>query len=548
MRNESTYQRLDLRQIPCFVINRHEDKARRVFMAEQMQFWGFRAIFVPAISCKDYWMGAAFSHLSALRHARAKPPFMVLEDDCQFNDLFEPIIEFPSAADLLYLGVSGFGIQKPGCMSWGKHASTIWRRFDSDWLRVFNMLSQHALIYLNQTICEAIVKQTELFTTESDTRYPMDVSVASVQTKYCFLAPKVPVCRQINLNSTEISLIRDLPQNELKDDSVLLSDLVETQEDIPGLESSSKPKTFGRFPKVKQHCLVSHQYKFIYFPISKNASSSLLQFFRHNEFECEYLPVAELKAKHLQDYFKFAFLRDPLSRLVSLYQEVSMRQDLGDPTILGSEKVNNQDGITHFEKFISALETSEGDRFTQQQTQALDGLEMDFLGMVETLQSDLRKVLTRLGIEQSPELEHLRSRRSRKEQHHYQRYLLEDKAIPTQLVAQIYRLYLLDKTMVDQLRPTEVNDNEPEPIANPMCEVKLFFEGGHHHTLHLESDSPFLNRLESVVGQGRVPGNLSQNELLQLPRDGGNTALSFGSQCLLSISISGSTNSTGNDQ
>ena len=78
-------------------------------------------------------------------------------------------------------------------------------------------------------------------------------------------------------------------------------------------------------------CIVSERFRFICLLIAKNATSTLRGEFKKDIYEareCRYVEVEEQKR---QDYFTFAFLRDPVSRLLSAYQEISMRYEMRQP-------------------------------------------------------------------------------------------------------------------------------------------------------------------------------------------------------------------------
>ena len=77
-------------------------------------------------------------------------------------------------------------------------------------------------------------------------------------------------------------------------------------------------------------CVVSERFEFIYLAIAKVASSTCrIEFDRPYYSSRECLGVT-LDAEIREKYFTFTFLRDPVSRTLSAYQEVSFRHDLGE--------------------------------------------------------------------------------------------------------------------------------------------------------------------------------------------------------------------------
>ncbi len=127
---------IDLHEIPTFVINCREDIDRRDVMQRQLTELNLNFDFVRGMRTEPAWIGVALAHLRVLRLLRARPPFLILEDDCLFNDHFRHELEIPTEAEALYLGVSSYGIAEPGKIGWGGSGETLWRRYDAHYLRV----------------------------------------------------------------------------------------------------------------------------------------------------------------------------------------------------------------------------------------------------------------------------------------------------------------------------------------------------------------------------------------------------------------------------
>jgi hypothetical protein len=120
---------------------------------------------------------------------------VVLEDDCEFTDKFHYRYIFPEEADALYLGVSGFGIRPPGSIGTGKG---IWKgvrftRFGPNYLRVFNMLSGQARLYLTEAYREAVKDKATIYCAQGRR---MDGVQASLHLSHVVLTPNEPACHQ----------------------------------------------------------------------------------------------------------------------------------------------------------------------------------------------------------------------------------------------------------------------------------------------------------------------------------------------------------------
>jgi len=200
------YRRIDLTEIPCFLINCKKDADKRRFMERQLSDLGIRFEIVPALTCDPAWFGVALSHLKALRLPRADHPFLVLEDDCAFNELFHPVWDVPAETDALYLGASEFGLEEPGKFSWGRPRKARWEPYDPSYLRVRNMLARHAVVYITPQYTESVIQSQIVALTNPHLPYPGDIGCAMLHDSHVILTPNDPVCRQTERASTARSL------------------------------------------------------------------------------------------------------------------------------------------------------------------------------------------------------------------------------------------------------------------------------------------------------------------------------------------------------
>ena len=94
---------------------------------------------------QPYHVGLAQGHVKAL--LRHSPPFLILEDDARLipeNHLNEFPVPFETEA--LYLGTTTFGRWKRSTAQ----GSVIAAEEDPDHLRIYNMLSLHAVVYFSR--------------------------------------------------------------------------------------------------------------------------------------------------------------------------------------------------------------------------------------------------------------------------------------------------------------------------------------------------------------------------------------------------------------
>ena len=206
-------RRIDLRSIPCFVINLEEATDRRRRIEEQLDRLGLRYEIVRGVKARPAWIGVALSHLKALRLSRAQPPFLVLEDDCEFNRHFRPVIDVPAEADALYLGISRWGLETPGVRGWGVADAARWDVYDEGHVRIHNMLARHAVLYLSSGFQHRVVESQVDALTNRSFSHPGDIGVAMLHASHVVLAPNQPVCRQRDRPTTAPRLQDALPRD-----------------------------------------------------------------------------------------------------------------------------------------------------------------------------------------------------------------------------------------------------------------------------------------------------------------------------------------------
>lgn|GEM_PF-834754 len=445
-RDGRAYLRIDLRKIPTFILNLSDDTNKRLLMQEQMLELGMNYEFVSAFRADPSWVGVALSQLKATRLSRARPPFLVLEDDCVFNEHFRAVIEVPAEADCLYLGASLFGIEKPGQISWGKYNNTLWERYDRDYLRVTNMLSSHALLYLKADFQAKVIESRLEALTNRHLPYMCDIGLALLQPTHTALLMERSMCRQVNRDATAGNLAELLPGNEAVNGKMIDGKIIEQSKQKP-----EKPKAQHTNPQ--QLVMVSHKYRFIYFQIGKNASSTIKAELSKPRYECETCRFHTIDDSLVNDYFKFAFLRDPVSRMVSAYQEVSLRHELNDSTVQSRPFMQMQDSAERFEAFLDEVTREKWDTHVRTQSDLSGHLPMDFYGRVEFFAADLKTIFEKLRMGSCPDLPRQRSRSGRKADFGYERFNLDHRQLNQVQIDRIRALYEDDVDLVQAFCP-----------------------------------------------------------------------------------------------
>ena len=136
--------KLDLTEIPAIYLNLEQRIDKNANMQKILNECGFKKIIrLEGVPRPDNPIaGCSAAHLKGLSYI--KPPFILFEDDCQIKN-FRSVIEVPSDADAVYLGVS----------SWGRmngHSGPYvqYEKINDDLYRTYNMLSGHSILYLTE--------------------------------------------------------------------------------------------------------------------------------------------------------------------------------------------------------------------------------------------------------------------------------------------------------------------------------------------------------------------------------------------------------------
>jgi GR25 family glycosyltransferase involved in LPS biosynthesis len=149
----NTY-RLDLQNLPVYVINLKEDIAKKKSVESQLKACGFKnIIFFEGTRSPIKKNGVAISHNLLLKSlGEEQIPCIVLEDDVSVWDK-KSHIDVPIGADAYYLGNSIYGLYE----NIGKKQISL-EKFNENTYRIYNMLAAHAILYLNKEYVNFIEK------------------------------------------------------------------------------------------------------------------------------------------------------------------------------------------------------------------------------------------------------------------------------------------------------------------------------------------------------------------------------------------------------
>ena len=179
---------IDLRQTRTLVISCQDQQARRQNVQAQLARVGMQCEFIEGVRCQPGVVGCALSHLKILTRYAGELPLIVLEDDCSVAASFAPLLDVPEGADIVYLGISIWGVF-PEVHPYGIPMAAVATQHNGQWLRLHNMLSTHALLYLKPQVMQAARESIIQSLIDGS---PFDVGFAGLQKQFVALTPSEP--------------------------------------------------------------------------------------------------------------------------------------------------------------------------------------------------------------------------------------------------------------------------------------------------------------------------------------------------------------------
>jgi hypothetical protein len=191
---------LDLRTCETMALSLLEEAARRRSVVELCERLGLSWRLIDAVKCSPGRIGCGLSHLRALRLSTPGKPLVILEDDVGVNERFDPVIKVPADADAVYLGASIYGavdiVDYVGFTN--MLAADV---VDDDLLRVYNLLSTHAILYLTERFKLATAESILQSLVDHDWEH--DKAMAKLQETFTVYALRRPMFFQAaNLQSS----------------------------------------------------------------------------------------------------------------------------------------------------------------------------------------------------------------------------------------------------------------------------------------------------------------------------------------------------------
>ena len=160
--------------------------------------------------------------------------------------------------------------------------------------------------------------------------------------------------------------------------------------------------------------MINHKYKFIFVRVAKTGSSSILETLPKSttncegwKYDCHHIPLWHLKKNLDKDifnnYFKFAFVRNPFARAVSTMKYINTWK-----------KWNGFDDYLNLKESLLLKNEKEQSKYSNQYDFTKG---CDFIGKLESIQEDFNTVCDKIGVSRQ-QLPHYNTTKHR----HYTEY------------------------------------------------------------------------------------------------------------------------------
>jgi hypothetical protein len=187
---------IDLTKIKSVWLTCEKCKDRWPRMEEMLLQLEIPAKMVVGRESKPYTIAVAESHLKALEES-GDDPILIIEDDASVLADFRSIIEIPDDCDAIYLGTSLYG------MNFGvTQFNGVVAKNEGEYLRVFNELSMHCILYVSRDYKDHIIKLLKNFNGIGG----VDDKIASEASNWKTLAVKRPWFYQADLHSEQATM------------------------------------------------------------------------------------------------------------------------------------------------------------------------------------------------------------------------------------------------------------------------------------------------------------------------------------------------------
>lgn len=151
------------------------------------------------------------------------------------------------------------------------------------------------------------------------------------------------------------------------------------------------------FAKRKYYLCYNFTYKALWFRVAKVSSRTIDQHFRENTPEGAYVYSSEVgyMPSMYVDFFKFAFVRNPVDRFISAWKNKVLQANYFE---FSEQKHHDMKDLSNFVSWVETLDVSKCDEHLRLQTTLIDLNHIDFIGRFERFGEDFQYLANQIGL------------------------------------------------------------------------------------------------------------------------------------------------------
>lgn len=140
-----------------------------------------------------------------------------------------------------------------------------------------------------------------------------------------------------------------------------------------------------------------YKHKALWFRVRKAATTTIKTYFLENTEKNEYIYSSEIGylPRMFKGYFKFAFVRNPLDRFMSCWQDKVVAGNYFNYSPKVYEKMLD---INNFITWVETLNIKTCDQHLREQSSLIDLNNIDFIGRIENFENDFIYVCNQIGM------------------------------------------------------------------------------------------------------------------------------------------------------
>lgn len=158
----------------------------------------------------------------------------------------------------------------------------------------------------------------------------------------------------------------------------------------------------GGLSPLSYNLTISHEHRFIWFRVAKVATRTLLGYFEEHDvtLDVDHAYWMRYPTALFADYVKFGFVRHPLPRFVSTWQDKVVNANYFgfDDAALARMRERPEE----FAAWVGEQDLTDADQHLALQTRLIDLTQVDLLGRLETFDADFAAVCARIGLPAVP--------------------------------------------------------------------------------------------------------------------------------------------------